>query len=236
MFQYYRNSAHNMQITTVTLYQFEGIQKKCWAFAQMGLAPRRVSQVPGLRFIKFLGSGGANGFGLRPNFSRYGILAAWDDEAAAIRFFEEHPVPNAYNAQSSSQQTVFLKNTMAHGLWDSKMPFEPVAAFDPALPALVLTRATIKSRHLLYFWKHVPQVSADLSQQAGLRFAIGVGELPFVQQATLSIWESGNAMMSYAYKRKEHSDVVRKTRDLGWYKEELFARFVPYKILGSGFF
>jgi hypothetical protein len=29
--------------------------------------------------------------------------------------------------------------------------------------------------------------------------------------------------------------VIQQTRELGWYKEELFARFVPYKMEGNGF-
>lgn len=40
-------------------------------------------------------------------------------------------------------------------------------------------------------------------------------------------------MMQYAYTSQYHKEVVQKTRELGWYKEELFARFVPYKSEGS---
>jgi hypothetical protein len=40
-------------------------------------------------------------------------------------------------------------------------------------------------------------------------------------------------MIDYAYKNKKHLEVVRLTRKLKWYKEELFARFIPYKFLGK---
>jgi hypothetical protein len=40
-------------------------------------------------------------------------------------------------------------------------------------------------------------------------------------------------MMDYAYKNKNHREVVQLTRKLGWYKEELFARFVPFKYSGQ---
>jgi hypothetical protein len=40
-------------------------------------------------------------------------------------------------------------------------------------------------------------------------------------------------MIDYAYKNEKHKEVVRLTRELKWYKEELFARFIPYKFLGQ---
>ena len=40
-------------------------------------------------------------------------------------------------------------------------------------------------------------------------------------------------MKAYAYRNKHHREVIQKTRQLGWYKEEMFARFHPYKSEGS---
>jgi hypothetical protein len=40
-------------------------------------------------------------------------------------------------------------------------------------------------------------------------------------------------MIDYAYKMKKHKEVVRLTRKLKWYKEELFARFIPYQFVGQ---
>ena len=40
-------------------------------------------------------------------------------------------------------------------------------------------------------------------------------------------------MMDYAYQNPKHREVVALTRQLNWYKEEMFARFVPYKFTGS---
>ncbi len=202
----------------------------------MGLAPRRVAGTPGLQFFKFLGSGAANGFGLRPNFSVYGLLGVWDDEAAFRHFWASNPVAVAYRQRSAQNQTVFLKPVMSHGLWDGQNPFVPTAGFDPQAPVAVLTRATIRLRYLWRFWQFVGPVSADTDQRPGLRFAVGIGEAPLVQQATFSLWDSGRQMIDYAYRREKHAEVIRKTRELGWYREELFARFVPYHAEGGGFF
>ncbi|NJN33402.1 MAG: hypothetical protein HC817_03255 [Saprospiraceae bacterium] len=43
-------------------------------------------------------------------------------------------------------------------------------------------------------------------------------------------------MMDYAYKSPHHAEVVRKTRELGWYSEELFARFRVVDTEGSDSF
>lgn len=224
------------QITTVTFFCFSGFRRRFWAFSQMGLAPRRLAGISGLTFCKLLGSGGANGFGLRPNWSLYGMLQVWENEAAARDFFRENPVFAAYRRQSIAAQTVFLRTTMAHGLWEAKMPFVAEAPFDPDVPVAVLTRATIRSRHLWRFWSRVPAVSRDVEGKPGLIFAVGIGELPLIQQATFSLWQSGRQMMDFAYKRPRHAAVIKQTRDLGWYREELFARFVPYRVEGEGVF
>ena len=123
---------------------------------------------------------------------------------------------------------------MVHGSWDGSAPFKPGVEFDPNAALAVITRATIKKRFLWHFWKDVPAVSKDVENKPGLMFAVGIGELPLVQQATFSMWNSGRQMMEYVYRRDDHSAMIKKTRALGWYKEELFARFEPFRTEGSG--
>ena len=62
----------------------------------------------------------------------------------------------------------------------------------------------------------------------GVLFYKGVGEWPWIQQATVSIWESFQAVNQFAYQHKGHAEIVRKTRQQKWYKEDLFSRFVVY--------
>lgn len=223
------------QITTLTLFRFSGAARQFWALSQMGLAPRRLSGIPGLRFHKLLGSGHLNGFSIWPNWAVYGLLGVWENEDVARAFLAEHSVMRDYRQRSEAQQTVFMKACMFHGQWDGGCPFEKGTEFDPAAPVAVLTRATIRWRRLVQFWSQVPPVSRDVESRPGLLFAVGVGERPLVQQATFSLWQSGKHMQEYAYRRPQHAAVIQKTRALGWYKEELFARFVPYRAEGAGF-
>lgn len=223
-----------MSITTLTVFTLKPGNRR-WGLAQMGTSPRALKQVTGLRFFKLLGSGAANGFGLWPNLDRYGLMAVWEDEAAADTFFRNHSLWKVYQQRSAEQWTVRLSPLKAHGLWDGHNPFtlpNGTAATTAPVPApvAVLTRASIRLRKTLRFWQFVEPTSAALAQAAGVRAAIGLGELPVVRQATFSVWESAQAMQDYAYKDVRHREVIQLTRREQWYSEELFARF---QVLGS---
>jgi hypothetical protein len=128
--------------------------------------------------------------------------------------------------------TVFAEAAESHGQWSGHQPFQSNAKLVANQPVLVLTRATIRFRKLLSFWRRVGHVSQSLDEYPGLAFSIGVGEWPLIQQATISIWKTQADMLHYAYTNPKHREVVLLTRKLNWYKEELFARFRPYKIRG----
>ena len=62
----------------------------------------------------------------------------------------------------------------------------------------------------------------------GLSFSKGFGEWPIFILATFSVWDSLEHMKAYAYENPSHAAMVKKTRELNWYKEELFSRFVVW--------
>ena len=223
-----------MPHTSITIFTLQPGQRR-WGLAQMGTSPPVLRRVPGLKFFKLLGSGAANGFGLWPNLDRYGFMAVWEDEAAADAFFAGHPLWATYQARSAEQWALGLAPVKSQGLWDGQTPFAyapptPVTApagsdNDDSAPMAVLTRASISWRKTRRFWQFVEPTSAALAQAAGVRAAIGLGELPVVRQATFSVWESARAMQQYAYRDARHREVIILTKREQWYREELFARF-----------
>ena len=222
------------QVVTFTLFHLHGRKNRWWAFRHMGLYPPLLEQVAGLEFAKMVGSGAGTGFSILPNLGVYGLLGVWTTEAAAQRFFEGDPVFQEFKHRGL-YQTFFLHTVKSHGSWDGKSPFRTGAEADDSRPIAVLTRATIAPRQLWRFWAYVPPVSKSIEKfRAHLLLAVGIGELPLVQQATFSLWRNAGQMMAYAYQSPEHKGVVKKTRELGWYSEELFARFHPYRFEGSG--
>lgn len=203
-----------------------------WGLAQMGTSPAPLQKVAGLRFFKLAGSGADNGFGARPNFQRYSLVAVWESAAAAAAFFASHPLWREYQRRSAEIWTGRLAPLKSHGLWSGVNPFDyPTESPEPdAGPVAVLTRASIRLWKTPRFWRYVAPVSAAVARADGVLAAIGLGELPIIRQATFSIWESAQAMQEYAYKSELHREVIRRTRQERWYGEELFARF---RVLGS---
>jgi hypothetical protein len=221
------------QITTNTFFKLDTFSSKFWAFSQMQLGHINLKNIDGLQFYKLLGSGAKNGFSSIPNFGTYSLFCIWESEEKAQVFFKENDFFNAYKKRSIEFFTIYLNNAEAHGLWDGKQPFEKNAKLALDQPIVVLTRASIRFKKLISFWSKVGSVSHSLKGYDGLVLSIGVGEWPLIQQATISIWKTQAEMLDYAYKNPKHREVVMLTRKLNWYKEEMFARFVPYKFEGT---
>ena len=221
------------QITTCTFFKLDSSSAKWWAFKQMQLGHYSLKNVQGLTFSKILGSGAKNGFSVIPNFGTYVLLCVWNSEKNAEDFFKENSFFKTYKSKSTECFTVYSNAAESHGLWDNKQPFKKSAKLENNQPVLVLTRARIRFLKLLSFWSKVGKVSHSLEKYDGVLVSIGVGEWPLIQQATISIWQTQAEMMDYAYKNEAHKKVIHLTRKLNWYKEELFARFVPYKFEGK---
>lgn len=220
------------QITTCSFFKVEGFSNKWWAFKQMRKGFRNLENVQGLSFYKLLGSGGKNGFSSIPNFGTYVLFCVWDSEEIASKFFKENPLFEAYQKRSIENFTAYLSAAESHGSWDGVQPFVKNSTMEANKPVVVLTRARIHFNKLWSFWSKVGKVSRSLERYNGLELSIGVGEWPLIQQATLSFWRTQAEMLDYAYKNKRHKEVILLTRKLNWYKEEMFARFVPYKFEG----
>lgn len=221
------------QVTTLTFYKYTSLKEKLWAFGMMQLAHAPLKKVDGLQFYKLLGSGKEN-FNPRPDWSVYGLLQVWKNEAVAQDYFQNHNLNARYVKHSSHQLTFYLKNIKAHGLWSGQNPFETNDSLNTANPYIaVITRATIKISMLKKFWDYVPTSQKDLVNNPNLLFTAGVGERPVTQMATFSVWDDEQALKKFAYRGKNHRNAVQQTQALQWYKEELFTRFQTYEITGS---
>ena len=214
-------------VTTVTFFSFT--TNKFWAFKQMGIAPLKLGNIKGLKFFKFLGTGGGSGFSLWPDFSTYAFMGVWEQEVDFNNFIEQNPIFLAYKKNASSQRNLILTPIASHGKWGGINPFEQEQSIRNKLnlgrKAVVITRASLRWSRLISFWLSVPASSKAIQNASGVQYYKGIGEWPFIQQATLSIWDDFDSVNSFAYKGKQHADIVKKTRSKKWYKEDLFSRF-----------
>lgn len=192
----------------------------------MGRNNRFMKNQNGLIFYKFMGSGGRSGFSLRPDFSTYALLSVWENEDQAKSFLERNKLVSLYKKKCKQVRLLILKPFQSHGLWSGINPFKinDQQTIEKSKVAII-TRATLNYSKLISFWNSVPNSSKAISKAKGVYFFKGIGEIPFVQQATISLWDSIQDVINFAYKSEVHSEIVKRTRKEKWYKEELFSRF-----------
>lgn len=214
-----------MQAVSISFFRFDGMAARLWAFAQMQFARRKLDRISEIGFYKLFGTGTGEGFTPVPNFGVYAVLATWPDLETAQARIADAQAFRDYRAHASESGTVYLSAVASRGRWDAREPFDPSQAEPAPRPIAVLTRATVKGRHLLRFWGRTPDISTTVREQDHLRFKMGMGEVPWVQQVTFSIWDDPESMLAFAYRSSSHGAAVRRVRDGNWFKEELYARF-----------
>jgi len=203
------------------------------ALAHMALDRRALRGTSGLRFAKLLGTGDGRTFTVRDSDpGHWAVIAVWADAPAAAAF-ERSSVVQGWDGRACERLRVALRPLASRGRWAGQEPFgDPLPRPYDGMVAAV-TRARIRPTLARRFWRSVPPVSADLWRTPGLRLAMGIGEAPVGLQGTFSLWDSPAALREFAHRGAPHVDAVRATADLGWYAEELFARFAVLELEGT---
>ncbi len=159
-----------------------------------------------------------------PNTGVYAILATWPDLDTAQRRTKDAGVFRRYRKQAEEDWTVYLSPTSVRGQWSGVTPFEVTREAETG-PVAALTRATVKPRAALKFWKRVPDISSVIGFDDNVVFKIGIGEVPLMQQITFSIWPDTATMANFARKDGPHARAIKAVRTGDWFREELYARF-----------
>ena len=88
----------------------------------------------------------------------------------------------------------------------------------------MITRARVRFNKLINFLLSTSLASKSIISYNGAEFYKGIGELPIIEQATISIWKSEQIMRDFAYSDTNHLKIINKARKDKWYSEELFVR------------
>jgi spheroidene monooxygenase len=217
---------------TLSFFRY-GPGERLWGMRQMAEKRRPLAGVEGLHFFKLLGTGGGGGYGFWPDLGTYALLGVWTDREAADRYHTGHAAHRSWKDHSAEILTLHLAPFMSRGAWSGVQPFRAVKD-DGQGPLAVLTRATIRPRYVVPFWRRVAGVARSLEGREGLLFTKGVGELPWVEQATFSVWRSPADMHAFAHgSGSPHLEAVQRTRRAGGFSEELYARFRVLDVEGQ---
>jgi len=220
----YLNVTKPLQLTYyIDLFYFE--KNKIWMFKLMGAYTFNKSLInsSGLKFIKLFGTGSNEGFSLIPDFSCYVMITSWKNDHFRKKFINKNNILNEIISRSSKRVEIRIDPYNFTGSWNGINPFKNISSYNGG-KVIVLTRARVKLNKLLNFLVNTSLAAKSIKSQDGAEFYKGVGELPVIEQATISIWNSEQSMMDFAYSDSNHKKIINKARKEKWYSEELFVR------------
>ncbi len=191
-----------------------------------------------------MGSGRNGTFDKTPDLQQWSIMAVnntvkteWIQNIAAHELTSSlygKFIAKWFNIFSCEVCHFILEPVQAHGTWDKKTPFnygKSLLKQDEWMATL--TRATIRLGKLKHFWQNVAPAAEEMLTASGYITSYGIGEIPWIKQATFSIWQNKDAMQKFAYGSKAHSEIIKKTRSQKWYSEDMFVRFRILKTMGT---
>jgi hypothetical protein len=164
-----------------------------------------------------------------PDLGRIGLVAFWDDDDALDGFLAGDPTA----ARLAHGWQVRLEPLRAFGSWPGLPDDVPTArATDHEGPAAVLTLGRLRLTQAVRFLRTSAKAEAAVIDAPGLTWATGFGRPPFV--ATCSLWQTSQALSTYAYGQREsaHLDAITADRAKPFHHQSAFIRFRPYASQG----
>jgi heme-degrading monooxygenase HmoA len=221
------------QIVLMSFFRFPA-GERIWGMKQMRERAPVLNNTEGITFHKMLGTGGGDGYGILPDFNTYALLTVWEDSGKAYDFEESSESMKEFREHTDEVFSIFMRPFASRGKWSGKNPFQAVVKVGKRDRIAVLTRATLKPKYYIPFWKRVKAVSYSHIQSAGLLFSKGIGERPWIMQATFTIWNDEDAMIAFAHEKSgRHFEAITTTRNKKGFREELYARFKVEETRGS---
>lgn len=228
-------------LVTLTIIRYP---KKYIPFALIAMALHRLPLWLNKKvsFYKLLGCGKNGTFDKHPDWQQWGIMAVQSNSMVVPDFNKASHIHILYGSFINKwlcffkceTWTIFLEPLEGHGRWDGKEPFKVITKHTNYNGIIAtLTRATIRINKLKTFWQNVEAAAGEMAIAKGFICSVGIGEMPYIKQATFSIWQSKDDMKMFAYQMHQHTAIIQKTRSERWYSEDMFVRFKPLQTFGT---
>ena len=130
-----------------------------WALFRMGLDRFSLWRMNGISFWKLLGAGKGETFTPRDaDPLRWGLLVVVEKEY--VDDLDSSPMIQRWRKRCDSEFSADLSPISVHGKWSRKDPFISISNTEKnwSGPVAAITRARIKWRKNLIFWRSVPPV------------------------------------------------------------------------------
>jgi spheroidene monooxygenase len=227
------NSSMALSGVVVVLLVDYWTQHRAWGWMRLIQGAAALKDVPGLLFVKVMGSGHGGGFGLRPSGSHQGLICLFENEQKAADFCQApHVLAIVDHAREHWLSSMAV--TSARGQWDelawgvtpNDCLIEPQDHPDSALTSglvAVLTRGTIRPAKALAFWRYSPPAQKELDSAKGCCLAMGLGEAPLLRQCTFSLWSDTESMVAYA-QTGAHKLAITAAYKNDYFAESMFVR------------
>jgi spheroidene monooxygenase len=201
-----------------------------WGISRLVIGKYPFKNIPGIKFVKVLGCGKHGGFDLNPSFNKQGLLCVFDSMERAKDFLNTSNIIENYKKYSSEFFSVMLQAYSSKGSW-SKNTLQITQEAPLTGPIAGITRASIKFSKAPEFWSKAPPAQESLERAPGCILAAGIGEAPYLRQATFTMWESTTAMDQYA-RSGAHLQAIQTAYKGEFFTESMFTRFVPIDAKG----
>ncbi len=223
------------QTTLVVLMRYART-KRWWGASRLVIGPRAWRNLPGLQFVKVLGSGHEAGFGVRPSLLHQGLFMVFDTAANARRCLAQDSRFATLKANTDDMLTCLLQAHSVRGRW-SGASFESVSRPSQGDSAsdsveVSITRASIRPTQAAQFWRLAPAAQQSLESAPGCLVAAGLGEAPLLRQMTFSMWRNAQAMHDFA-RSGAHQHAIEAAYAKHYFSESMFARYRLVDVSGS---
>ena len=158
-----------------------------------------------------------------PSLRRAVLLAFWDDEDAAARVADLHPLGRLDGDGFHAS----LRPLRAHGTWPGlDDDITRARRVDHSGDVIVLTLGHLRITQTARFFRASRPAERAALAAPGFRWGTAAARPPFV--ATITAWNSDDAAAGYAYGESgPHDAAIEEQRRKDFHRQSAFIRFAP---------